>query len=66
MALNEVEVAQIRRAGEHFKKVLRETFELFPRSASAQSLGLRVGLRLINRLVSAWYKRSPKVQMASM
>lgn len=33
MSLNEAEVAQIRRAGEHFKKVLRETFELFPRSA---------------------------------
>ncbi|WP_196140294.1 hypothetical protein [Aliikangiella sp. G2MR2-5] len=33
MALNEAEVAQIRRAGEHFKKVLRETFEFFPRSA---------------------------------
>ena len=33
MALNEAEVAQVRRAGEHFKKILRSTFELFPRSA---------------------------------
>jgi len=33
MSLKEAEVAQIRRAGEHFKKVLRDTFEFFPRSA---------------------------------
>lgn len=33
MALNESEVAQIRRAGEHFKKVLRDTFAELPRSA---------------------------------
>ncbi|MFT4927790.1 MAG: hypothetical protein ACI8WB_003904 [Phenylobacterium sp.] len=33
MAFNEVELAQVRRSGEHFKKILRETFEQLPRSA---------------------------------
>ena len=33
MLLNDSEVAQIRRAGEHFKKVLRELFDTLPRSA---------------------------------
>ncbi|WMS87091.1 hypothetical protein [Pleionea litopenaei] len=33
MALNESEVAQIQRAGDHFKKVLNETFDVLPRSA---------------------------------
>ena len=33
MAFNEVELAQVRRSGEHFKKILRDTFEQLPRSA---------------------------------
>ncbi|NVJ49988.1 MAG: hypothetical protein HWE13_08935 [Gammaproteobacteria bacterium] len=33
MALTDSEIAQIQRTGDHFKKVLNETFDLLPRSA---------------------------------
>ncbi len=33
MALTEIELIQIRRTGEHFKTILRELFDAFPRSA---------------------------------
>ncbi len=61
MALKEAEVAQIRRAGEHFKKVLRDTFELFPRSARSIA-GLarwtQVNKSTCQRLVQAYTKSS--------
>lgn len=66
MLLSDSEVAQIRRAGEHFKKVLRELFDTLPRSARSIAGMARwsgVNKSTCQRLVQALTKASDGVDV---
>ncbi len=66
MVLKEVDLVQVRRSGEHFKKILRETFDNIPRSAhsiAGMSRWTGINKSSCQRLVQALTKSSSGVDV---